>query len=62
MSNFRVLPSKVRFTKDIYPSPPPKRNNVQVWPEHFFSRLNNIDQGGVGEGSPQRQIRKVGLL
>jgi len=31
-------------------SPPPPKHNVEVWPEHFCSRLNNIDQGGVGEG------------
>ena len=28
--------------------PPPQKNNVEVWPEHFCSLLNNIDQGGVG--------------
>ena len=31
-------------------SPPPPKHNVEVWPEHFCSRLNNIDQGGVGGG------------
>ena len=30
--------------------PPPQKNNVEVWPEHFCSLLNNIDQGGVGGG------------
>ena len=30
--------------------PPPKNNNVEVWPKHFCSRLNNIDQGRVGKG------------
>ena len=43
-------------------SPPPQKNNVEVWPEHFCCLLNNIDQGGVGEGSPWCQIRRVGLL
>ena len=33
----------------ILPPPPPK-NNVEVWPEHFCCLLNNIDQGGVGAG------------
>ena len=33
----------------ILPPPPPK-NNVEVWPEHFYCLLNNIDQGGVGGG------------
>ena len=42
--------------------PPPQKNNVEVWPEHFCCLLNNIDQGGVGEGSPWFQIRRVGLL
>ena len=31
-------------------SPPPPKNNVEVWPEHFCCLLNNIDQGGVGGG------------
>ena len=30
--------------------PPPKKNNVEVWPEHFCCLLNNIDQGEVGRG------------
>ena len=30
--------------------PPPQKNNVEVWPEHFCCLLNNIDQGGVGGG------------
>ena len=61
MFNFRILPYKAQFTQDTPPSPPQK-NNVEVWPEHFCSQLNNIDQGGVGEGSPCCQIRRVGLL
>ena len=48
MFNFRILPSKARFTQDTPPSPP--KNNVEVWSEHFCSLLNNIDQGGVGGG------------
>ena len=48
MFNFRILPSKARFTQDTPPSPP--KNNVEVWPEHFCCLLNNIDQGGVGGG------------
>ena len=47
MNNFRILPSTARFTQDTPPSPP-KKNNVEVWPTHFCSRLNNIDQGGGG--------------
>ena len=51
MSNFRILPSKARFTQDTSPPPHPlKKNNVEVWPEHFSSRVNNIDQGGAGGG------------
>ena len=48
MFNFRILPSKARFTQDTPPSP--QKNNVEVWPEHFCCLLNNIDQGGVGGG------------
>ena len=50
-------------------SPPPPKHNVEVWPEHFCSRLNNIDQGkwapareGCEKGSPWCQIRRVGVL
>ena len=28
------------------PPPPPQKNNVEVWSEHFCSRLSNIDQEG----------------
>ena len=31
-------------------SPPPPKHNVEGWSEYFCSRLNNIDQGGVGGG------------
>ena len=48
MFNFRILPSKGRFTQDT--SPFPQKNNVEVWPEHFCCLLNNNDQGGVGGG------------
>ena len=30
--------------------PPPQKNKVEVWPEHFCSWLNSIDQWGVGGG------------
>ena len=30
--------------------PPPQKNNVKMWPENFCSRLNNIEQDGVGGG------------
>ena len=43
------FPLQPRFTQDTSPSTP-KNNNAEVWPEHFCSRLNNIYQGGVGEG------------
>ena len=49
MFNFRILHSKDRYTQDTSPSPP--KNNVEGSPEHFWSRLNNIDQGGVGGGA-----------
>ena len=48
MSNFRIVPSRARFTQDTSPSPP--KNKVEVWPEHFCSRPNNIDLGGVRGG------------
>lgn len=38
LGSFKILP------------PPPKNNNVELWPKHFCSRLNNIDQGRVGGG------------
>ena len=60
MFNFRILPSKARLTQDTPPSP--QKNNVEVWAEHFCCLLNNIDQGGVGEGSTWCQVRRVGLL
>ena len=60
MSHFLILPSKAQFTQDTYPAPP--KNNFEVWPEHFCSWLNNIDQGGVGKGSPWCQTCRVGLL
>ena len=31
--------------------PPPPQKNFEGSPEHFWSRLNNTDQGGVGGGS-----------
>ena len=51
MSNFRILPSKPRSLKILphFPSPP-KKINVEVWPEHFCSRLNNIDHEGGEAG------------
>ena len=48
MFNFRILHSKDRYTQDTSPSP---QKNVEGSPEHFWSRLNNTDQGGVGGGS-----------
>ena len=42
---FPLKPSSLK----ILPTPP-KKNNVEVWPEHFCCLLNNIDQGGVGGG------------
>ena len=32
------------------PLPPPKRNNVEGQLDHSYSRLNNIDQGGLRGG------------
>ena len=47
MSNFRILkPTSL----EILPPPPSKKNNVEVWPEHFYFLLNNIDQVGMGGG------------
>ena len=31
--------------------PPPQKNNIEGSPEHFWSRRNNTDQGGVGGGA-----------
>ena len=46
-----MLPSKPRSLKILPHFPPPKKNNVEVWPDHFCSRLNNIDhEGGGGRG------------
>ena len=50
MSNFRIRPSKAPFTQGTSPFPLFVKKNVEVWLEHFCSRLNNIDQGKVGEG------------
>ena len=47
MFHFRILHSKDRYSQDILP-PPPQKNNVEGSPEHFWSRRNNTDQGGVG--------------
>ena len=49
MSHFRILHSKDPYTQDTFPSPP--KSNVEGSPEHFWSRLNNTDQGGVGGGA-----------
>ena len=32
-------------------SPLPQKNNVEGSPEHFWSRLNNTEQGGEGGGA-----------
>ena len=50
------VPLKPGSRNVLPPSPPPPpppsfaKKNVEVWPEYFCSRLNNIDQGRVGEG------------
>ena len=49
---------KAQFTQDS--SPFPQTNKVEVLPEAFCTQLNNIDQGGVGEGSPWYQIHSRG--
>ena len=49
MFHFRILHSKDPYTQDTFPSPP--KNNVEGSPEHFWSRLNNTDRGGVGGGA-----------
>ena len=49
MFHFRILHSKDPYTQDTFP--PPKKNNVEGSPEHFWSRLNNTDQEGVGGGA-----------
>ena len=53
MSNFRILPSKPSSIKILphppAPPPPPHKNNVEVWPQHFCSRLN-IDHEAGEEG------------
>ena len=50
MFHFRILHSKDPYTQDTFPSP--QKNNVEGSPEHFWSRLNNTDQEGWGEGPP----------
>ena len=42
------FPLKPGLLKILPPSP--QKNKVEVWPEHFCSWLNNIDQWGVGGG------------
>ena len=42
---FPLKPSSLKIL------PPPKKNNVEGWTEHFCSWLNNTDQGGVGGGA-----------
>ena len=49
MFHFRILHSKDPYTQDTFPSPP--KSNVEGSPEHFWSRLNNTDRGGVGGGA-----------
>ena len=48
MSNFRILPSKPRSLKILPHSPSPHKNNVEVWPQHFCSRLNIDHEAGEG--------------
>ena len=50
MSNFRILPSKPRSLKILPHSPPPNphKNNVEVRPQHFCSRLNIDHEAGEG--------------
>ena len=49
MFHFRILHSKDPYTQDTFPFL--QKNNVEGSPEHFWSRLNNTDQGGVGGGA-----------
>ena len=54
---FSLRPGSLKI---LPPFPFPPKNKVEVLPEHFCFQLNNIDQGGVGEGSPWCQIRGPG--
>ena len=40
---------KALATTNTPPSPPPKKNNVEVHVDHLWPWLNNFDQGGVRE-------------
>ena len=42
------FPLKLSSLKILPPLPP--KNKVEVWPERFYSQLNNIDQRGVRGG------------
>ena len=48
MSNFRILPSKPSSLKILPHYPPPHKNNVEVWPQHFCSRLDIDHEAGEG--------------
>ena len=43
MFNFRIRPSKARFTKNTTTPLPPQKNNVEVRPEHFCYLLNILN-------------------
>ena len=53
MSRKMDIPMSKSTSKHKYPPPPlpPKKNNAKVRMDHFWPRLNNIDQGGGRGGA-----------
>ena len=48
MSCFKIKPLKALAKTNTPPTPVPRHEtNVEVQLDHFWPRLNNIDQGGV---------------
>ena len=49
MSSFEIKLFKALATTNTPPLP--LKGNVEVWQDHFWSRLNNFDQGGASGGT-----------
>jgi len=45
------IPMSKSTSKHKYPPPSPLKNNAKVRMDHFWPRLNNIDQGGGRGGA-----------
>ena len=51
MSSFKIKLSKALATTNTPPSSPRQKNNVEVQLDHFWSWLNNFNQGGERGGA-----------